>query len=144
MKIEISAGGAVIKKIDNQTHVLLLKDKKNQWTLPKGLIEEGEPMEETAKREIKEEVGLTKIKLLTKLKPIQYFYKFESELIKKTVHYFLFEELEEETLQPQKEEGINEVKWAPIDEAMNIVGYQKTNRKVLEEAREFLIRQRRM
>ena len=35
---------------------------------------------------------------------------------------------------PQLEEGITEVRWVPIEEAKEIIGYKKTNQKMLEEA----------
>lgn len=139
MKYEISSGGVVFKKFNNQLFILMLLDKNDNWTFPKGLVEDGELPENAAGREIGEEVGIYKIKIMATLSPVQYWYKFEGELIKKTVHYFLFEELEGEFPKPQNNEGIKEVKWFELEEAINIVGYRKTNVKLLEETRKILI-----
>lgn len=133
MKYEISAGGVVIKKNNASWFLLLLMDKNDNWTFPKGLIEENESPEKTAAREITEETGIKNIKLHKKITPIQYYYKFEGELIKKTVHYFLFEAFGEEAIYPQTEEGIKEVAWFELEKARQIVGYKKTNKKILEE-----------
>lgn len=138
MKHETSAGGVIIARKNNQLLVLLIKDKNNNWTFPKGLIEDGENEEETAKREIGEEVGIRDLKLIAPLTPVKYFYKWEGNLINKTVYYYLFQNSAQEHLKPQTEEGIMDVKWFHLKKAMEIVGYKKTNRMILEEAEKIL------
>lgn len=133
MREEISAGGVVFKKTEDKFYLLLLKDQNDNWTFPKGLIEPSEDPKEAAKREIGEETGITQIEFFKELTPIQYWYKWEGNLIKKTVHYFLFEAKREEAFKPQKEEGITEVRWFSSEEAYQMVGYPKTNKKILEE-----------
>ena len=134
MKIEVSAGGIVFRFKNNKALILLLKDQNGKWTFPKGLIEKGEERVEAAKREIAEEVGLRKILLVSSLSPIRYWYQWQGELVKKTVYYYLFKAQGEEKLVPQKEEGISEVRWFTSEEALEIVGYRKTNVKILKEA----------
>ena len=51
---ETSAGGVIIKGRE----VLVLRKFRGDWVLPKGRIEEGETLEETALREVNEESGL--------------------------------------------------------------------------------------
>ncbi len=137
-RTEISAGGVIFKKSGKKFQILLIKDKNNNWTFPKGLIEDKEKEITTAKREIAEEVGLKKIKYAGKLTPIGYYYKWQKDLIKKTVYYFLFENRGEEKLVPQKEEGIQDVKWFTPEKALKIIGYRKTNEPVLKEVIEKL------
>jgi 8-oxo-dGTP pyrophosphatase MutT (NUDIX family) len=134
MKIEVSAGGVVYRKKGKHFKVLLLKDKNGQWTFPKGLIEKGENKSVTAQREIREEVGLSKTKLIDSLSSIGYWYRWQNQIIKKTVYYFLFISLGDEKIEAQQEEGITEVKWFSPEEALKIVGYRKTNIKILEQA----------
>lgn len=134
MKTEISAGGIVYKIENGKPLILLLKDQNGQWTFPKGLIEDDEDKVKTAKREIAEEVGLKKVALVSPLSPIEYWYKWEGELIKKTVYYYLFKTQGKEQLKPQGDEGISEVKWFTPQEALKIIGYRKTNAKLLKEA----------
>lgn len=133
MREEISAGGVVYKKIDRKIYLLMIKDQNGNWTFPKGLIEPEEDEKEAARREVGEETGITQINFSKELKPVQYWYRWENDLIKKTVRYFLFEANGEETFKPQKEEGITEVRWVSPEEAREIVGYPKTNKKILEE-----------
>jgi len=140
MRYEISAGGVVYQKINNEVFLLILKDKNNQWTFPKGQIEEGEKPEIAAQREVAEETGVKKVKLIANLTPIQYWYKFENNLVKKTVHYFLFQAQAEEALIPQTEEGIQEVKWSSLNDALSIIGYKKTNEKIINEVKEIINR----
>ena len=51
---EISAGGVVI----NNGNVAVLKKFRGEWVLPKGRVEKGESLEQTAIREVFEESGL--------------------------------------------------------------------------------------
>ena len=93
---ETSSGGVVyyISK-ENFVHFLILKHKNgDHWDLPKGHIESGESIYETALREITEETGLTKndLKFIKELKhKNNYSFKQGSLTISKTIHLFLFE-----------------------------------------------------
>jgi len=136
MKIEISAGGVVFKLKNNKPLVLLINDHNGKWTFPKGLIEDNEDKVVTAKREIAEEVNIKHISLVTPLSSIKYWYKWQGELVKKTVYYYLFQSKKEEKLVPQEEEGITEAKWFTPKKALETVGYKKTATKLLKEAME--------
>ena len=59
-----TAGGIVLQK---QTGKVLLVEQANQtWSLPKGHIDKGEDALDAAIREIKEESGITQLKLIKK------------------------------------------------------------------------------
>ncbi len=137
MKQEISAGGLIVRQMNKDWHVLLIKDMNSNWTFPKGLVERGENALTAAKREIAEEVGLRDIFLVANLSPITYMYR-RGGLIHKTVHYFLFSSSGKEVPKGQKEEGISDVRWVPLSEAIDIIGYSKTNTSLLEEANTIL------
>ena len=52
----VSAGCVVYRKKDSSIEIVLIARRdKTIWCLPKGKIEEGEPPEATAEREVKEE-----------------------------------------------------------------------------------------
>lgn len=134
MKIEISAGGVVFKLKNKKPLILLIKDHNDKWTFPKGLIENNEDKIATAKREIAEEVDVKKISLITSLSSVKYWYKWQGELVKKTVYYYLFETKGQEKLVPQEEEGISEAKWFTPEKALKIASYRKTGGALLKEA----------
>lgn len=133
MKFEISAGGVIVKRVGDNFEILLLKDKAGKWTFPKGLQEKGELLAKTARREIAEEVCIKDIKLIKALTPVNYLYKWEGELVKKTVHYFLFEIKSRAHPKPQRAEGILDVQWFSNVSAQENIGYPKTNKPVLTE-----------
>ncbi|MBI3576621.1 NUDIX domain-containing protein [Candidatus Gottesmanbacteria bacterium] len=137
MKTEISAGGVVVRKKGSVWEVLLLKDMKGNWTFPKGIIEKGENPKSAAQREIGEEVGINQLEYISELSSAEYMY-YREGLIKKTVHYFLYQSKGDEVLNPQKEEGISQAKWFHFPQALKIIGYAKTNKPLLEEANRHL------
>lgn len=140
MKSESSAGGVIACLVGNQWFFLLLKDMSGSWTFPKGIIEKGERVEDAAAREIKEEVGISGLKLLVPLPPIEYLYR-RNGTIKKSVQYFVFLSPSRRKPVIQKEEGIREARWTPIGSAMTMIGYRETNVKLLEETWKLVKRQ---
>ena len=74
-----SAGVLVFRRSDAGPEVLLghmggpfwARKQERAWTIPKGLIEEGEPPEAAARREFLEEAGLALDALLTPLAPVR-------------------------------------------------------------------------
>lgn len=75
MNIAISAGGVFVQKRGNKFYLLLLKYpeflakqfKSGNLGFLKGHIEQGETIEQTAIREVKEETGLKNIKIIKKI-----------------------------------------------------------------------------
>ena len=126
MKTEISAGGIIVRFVRKTWQVLLMKDMSGAWTFPKGIIEKGEKAEDAARREISEEVGITGLTFIAPVGSVGYFYR-KNGLINKTVHYFVFQTSGIVKLTLQKEEGIQDAQFFPLPEAMDIIGYEKTN-----------------
>ena len=61
---EYTAGGVVFRIKNGALEFLLLQDVKGRWSIPKGHVESGETLEQTAVREIGEETGLMGIKII--------------------------------------------------------------------------------
>jgi|GEM_PF-480179 len=134
MKQEQSAGAVIIRNVSKTWDVLLIRDMKGILTFPKGFMEVGEDAKQTAKREATEETGITNITLVSDLPSVSYFYTRNGESIKKQVQYFLFVSNKDEQLTPQIEEGITEILWIPINKALELIGYEKSNKPVLQAA----------
>lgn len=132
MKSERSAGGVVACYKRNRWYLLLLQDRGGMWTFPKGLIQRGEQPRGAAEREIAEEVGIAGLRCRATLRPIRYWYH-RGEPIRKTVTYFLFTTPRRRRPTPQKEEGIQDARWVPFEEAQKMIGYPKTHIPLLEE-----------
>lgn len=133
MNREVSSGGIIVCKTSDGWRVLLMKDMKDNWTFPKGKIEEGENLLDTATREIEEEVGIKRLVFVSELSPTMYWYT-RGMSIKKTVHYFLFRSKTLQKPHVQTQEGISEAKWVLWKEAAAMIGYPKTNIPLLKEA----------
>ena len=83
------------------------------WSLPKGHIEDGETVEQTAVREVKEETGIS-AHILQPLGSIDYWFVAERRRVHKTVHHFLLEAVGGEL--SDEDEEVTEVAWVPVTE----------------------------
>lgn len=131
---EYSSGGIVFRVKDNLIEVVLLQDLKARWSIPKGHVESGETLEQTAIREIGEETGLTKIKIISKLDKIHFFYRMNNKLIFMTNFVYLIESYDhQEKLTPEDSEGIVDVQWFEAEQAYDVLEYKAT-KVILREA----------
>jgi len=113
--VEYSAGGVVFRRTENGLQVQLIQDRYGKISLPKGKMEAGETIEETALREIVEETGIVG-KIIKPIDQIKYQYQHEVKgKVNKEVHYYLVEAVGG-TLQAQVEE-IRGVDWFAPEEA---------------------------
>jgi len=129
-KWEFSAGGVVFRKNENGQVEILLIRVKTRWSFPKGNIERGEPKDQAALREVKEETGVD-AKILDYLGEVDYWYNIGLTKIHKFVYYYLMEYLSGDVV-PQKEE-IDEAKFMSIAEAEKSLSYS-TDNEILDRA----------
>jgi 8-oxo-dGTP pyrophosphatase MutT (NUDIX family) len=134
---EVSSGGVVVRPADGGWEVCLI-GVRGSWSLPKGLVEPGESPEETAVREISEEVGIPieRLRLRAPLPASKYAYRRQGRLVFKRVDHFLVEVPAGTTAVPQAEE-VDEVAWVPLAEAARRVSYRDL-RAALSEATRLL------
>ncbi|XEC96803.1 NUDIX hydrolase [Paenibacillus tarimensis] len=112
---EISAGGVVYRRVDDKLEIQLIQDRYGKISLPKGKMERGETVEQTALREIAEETGIEG-RIIKPIDQIKYQYQHETKgIIDKEVHYYLVEATGG-ILQAQVEE-IRGVEWFSPEEA---------------------------
>lgn len=120
---EPTAGGVVFRRNQNGgLEILMIQDAKNRWTIPKGHIEEGERPEQTAEREIQEETGLKKVKVMDWLGKINFRYRRQNSLVLMTTQIYLVKALGD-TDDIQKEEWMNGIKWFDSHEALETIEY---------------------
>ncbi len=119
------AGGIVIG--DSGMIAMVRQSKESRWLFPKGHCDEGEDDEETARREVMEETGLTDLERIDDLGSYERYrinldgsYD-ESEL--KSIHMFLFAAQPHATLAPTME--IEEAQWVSYREVASKIGDAK-------------------
>jgi len=126
---EFTAGGVVWRGGAGDLEILMIQDHKGRWTIPKGHVEKGESLEQTAVREVGEETGLMKVKLGDKLDNIYFFYRKHGKLIFMTTSVFLMEaEGDSNDLKRGDSEGIIDVKWFAVAEALKLIEYKDTEK----------------
>jgi len=132
---EVSSGGVVVRPAEGGWEVCLI-GVGGAWSLPKGLVEPGESPEETALREISEEVGipLGLLRVLAPLPASEYAYRRDGRLVFKRVDHFLVEVPAGTGAVPQAEE-VDEVAWVPLAEAPRRVTYRDLRAALAEAAR---------
>lgn len=131
-----SAGGVVLNK---KGEVLVVSQHGNSWSLPKGHIDTGESAVKAAKREIKEEAGVGRLKLIKELGRYRRYRigrngKKEDRSELKTIHLFLFKtsQTKLKPLDPKNPEA----KWLKREKVALLLTHPKDKiffKKVLKE-----------
>jgi 8-oxo-dGTP pyrophosphatase MutT (NUDIX family) len=130
---EVSAGGVVVRRGPDGWEVCLIR-VGTAWSLPKGNLDRGETPEQAALREISEETGLPRDRLVLRgeLPASEYMYRRQGRLVSKIVHHYLVEAPADAPLRPDPRE-VDEAEWVPLAEAASRVSY-KDLRAALQEA----------
>jgi DNA polymerase len=132
-KTAMSAGCAVV---DAEGRVLLIRRADERlWGLPKGTVEPGETLEETAVREVREETGLL-VRILRPLTEVRYrFYSPRDDAnVEKRVAYFLAERVGGRV---KLEPGFDDARWLTRSEALRRLHFEN-DRTVVRRAFEAL------
>jgi bis(5'-nucleosidyl)-tetraphosphatase len=141
MPFERSAGIIIVRQEGEQTYFLLLEYPRasnsadTYWDLPKGHLEKGEKEIDAAKREAKEETGLTDIEIIDGFKEwIKYSFRAEGKFTTKVVTFFI-------ALTHEKKVSISyehtSYTWLPYDKALETLTYDNA-KGILIKARGFL------
>lgn len=130
----------VFKKSEGGFLFCVIERQGVDWSIPKGKPNAGESEEETARRELQEETGITEIELVPDIAFHQKF-DFEHEGIKyhKTVKYFLAFVSNINTKIPEEfKKEVSDIKWLPFEEAKAIISYDNA-KVILDQAWDYLI-----
>jgi len=104
----IKAAGGLVESVSGN-YLFIFRNKK--WDLPKGKLELGENMKETAVREVEEECGIKVAKREEKLCKTYHIYPMGSRMVIKKTNWYRMKVKGEPKLVPQKEEGIEDAVW---------------------------------
>jgi 8-oxo-dGTP diphosphatase len=111
---ERAAGGVVVR---DGLLAVVHRPKYDDWSLPKGHLEEGESWEDAALREVEEELGI-RARTVRALEPVRYRTPKGRD---KEVRYWLMEPVSGE-FTPNDE--VDEVRWVAPDEAGAVLSYE--------------------
>lgn len=137
MPVEKSAGAIVFRKENGKIKYLLIQYGWGHWEFPRGMIEKGETLEETARREIKEEVGIEDVKFIPGFKEwIKFFFKLKEKNIMKIATFLLVEtKTEEVKLSHEHKDYI----WLDYERALEKLTF-KNSKEVLKKAHSFFMK----
>jgi ADP-ribose pyrophosphatase YjhB (NUDIX family) len=118
--------GALIGRLDKRGRLL--------WSLPKGHVEPGERVEDTAVREVTEETGI-RGEVVAPLGVIDFWFVADGRRVHKTVHHFLLLARAGELSDADIE--VSEVAWVPLEEMPGRLAYP-TERRLVEQVPQLL------
>lgn len=138
--VEQTSAGGVAYRPHGATHEVAVVSVRpsGRWQLPKGIVDEGETVEQAALREVREEAGV-ETDLVAHLQTIQYWYygdqRGERVRFRKQVHFYLLAYRRGDIRDHDHE--VAEARWATFEEAARLLAF-KSEREVLERARALL------
>lgn len=110
----IKAAGGVVSKKDQ----MLLIFRLGKWDFPKGKFEKGETPKECAVREVEEECAV-KVKAGKHICNTWHTYTQNRKSILKKTYWFEMDCKDDSEMTPQKEEGIEDIRWFYEADAKN-------------------------
>lgn len=113
-----AAGGVVGRDGDHEPEVVLIhRGRHDDWSLPKGKLDDGESFAEAALREVAEETGL-RCRAGAELPEVRY----EVNGRPKVVRFWAMDPIGGD-LAPADLDEVDEVRWVPLAEARELVSY---------------------
>jgi 8-oxo-dGTP diphosphatase len=113
-----AAGGVVIDDAGDQPRVAVVhRPRYDDWSLPKGKLEQGEGWSDGALREVEEETGL-RCELGPELQPARYSDRKGRD---KLVRWWLMRPLGGEFVAGHE---VDEMRWLGLDEALELLDYE--------------------
>jgi ADP-ribose pyrophosphatase YjhB (NUDIX family) len=117
---ETSAGGVVVDVQDGRARIAIIARRNRsgrvEWCLPKGHVEAGETLRQTAEREVAEETGIRGRVLIT-LGTVEYWFSTPQHRIHKMVYHYLLEATGGRlTVEDDPDQEAIDAAWYPLDE----------------------------
>lgn len=114
----VKAAGGVVTN-EKGEHLFMFRN--NMWDLPKGHWEEGEQIEQTAKREVLEECGMTHLEVKDYVFSTFHTYSMHGRREIKRTYWYRMTCPSTERLIPQTEEGIQKLEWVKDEDLPHIL-----------------------
>ena len=125
---DVHSAGAVVARSGKQV-LLVHRPKYDDWSFPKGKLDEGEHVTAAGVREVAEETGLD-----VRLGPPLRAQRYAAGNRMKTVHYWMGRVIgDDDVSHYQANDEIDEVAWVPFDDAMSLLTYPY-DRETLRES----------
>ena len=124
------AGGGLVY---NKKNEVLFIFRNGKWDLPKGGIEKGEDIAQTAMREVQEETGVDQLVIIDKLQKTYHIFKRNGRYKLKITHWFEMRTSFDGTLIGQLDEGIEKVAWLNPSQICEALKNSYENIKLLFE-----------
>ena len=116
---EKSCGAIIYTNVNGERLYLVEQMLDGQWGVPKGHVEENETEEETAVREIKEEVGLQVI--IDSGFRMTETYSPKDGFIKDVVYFVAYSESMDTTMQVEE---VQNIRWVKLEEAKELIEFR--------------------
>ncbi|MBI2046956.1 NUDIX domain-containing protein [Candidatus Pacearchaeota archaeon] len=132
------SAGAIIYYAGEKGHKFLLLKYKTYWGFAKGVIEAEESMEETMKREVREETNLDNFRIIPGFRYAQrWFFRAEGRLVSKEAIFLLVKVTEEQASKVKISFEHEDFKWLGYEEALSCIKI-KNNKEMLKSAYDFV------
>jgi len=129
------AGGGLV--YNKNGHVLFIF-RNGKWDLPKGGIEKGEEIIDTALREVQEETGVTNLEVVRKLQKTYHIFIRNGRYKLKITNWFEMQTNYEGVPIAQTNEGIEKAVWLNPEQVKEALKNSFENIKLLFEEEKFL------
>ena len=127
LPVVTAAGGMVFN--DNKEILFIYRNKR--WDLPKGKVEKGETLEESAVREVKEETGVKDLEIKKFIRKTYHVFKRKNKYRLKETHWYEMHSSYTGELIPEENEGIKKVKWKNFAKSQKALTKSYANIKLL-------------
>jgi hypothetical protein len=104
----IKAGGGIVK---NSLDQILFIYRRNKWDLPKGKMDAGESIDQTAIREVSEETGVKDLEIVNLNAVTYHIFKNDNKFFLKETTWYNMKANNSSNLIPEEKEGITKVVW---------------------------------
>lgn len=113
--------------------IAVMRSIYRTWVLPKGEIEIGEEAQEAARREIREEIGLTGLIEGGHLGWTEHQFEKAGVRFRKRVDWFLFVAADASQLAPRLEQNVVDCGWFTPEQALKMLSHPN-QRRILRRA----------